>query len=132
MKRFIFSALSIVLAAGVAAPSAQALPQVDAAFKLQSLRLSELDARNKADFKLQTLRLSEFDARNKAEEGKDAYVPYGEAASEASEWTEPQNESAEEENVVEAEATATEDVASEADAPTLSVTERRQQVLDRS
>ncbi|MEO1394927.1 MAG: hypothetical protein AAFV90_18640 [Cyanobacteria bacterium J06634_5] len=70
MKRFTLSAFSILLAVGAMAPTAQALPQVDADFKLQTLRLNEFDARNKskvdADFKLQTLRLNEFDARNKS------------------------------------------------------------------
>ncbi|MEM6451874.1 MAG: hypothetical protein AAF703_16350 [Cyanobacteria bacterium P01_D01_bin.105] len=79
MKRFTFSALSIsvLLATGAIAPSAQALPQVNADFKLQTLRLSELDTRNKSEydqsewdaptFKLQTLRLSELDTRNKSD-----------------------------------------------------------------
>lgn len=49
MKRFILSAFSVVLAAGAVAPTAQALPKVDPAFNLQTLRLSELDTRNKSE-----------------------------------------------------------------------------------
>ncbi len=49
MKRFILSAFSVVLAAGAVAPTAQALPTVDPDFNLQTLRLSELDARNKSE-----------------------------------------------------------------------------------
>ncbi|MEL7495909.1 MAG: hypothetical protein AAGJ95_18365, partial [Cyanobacteria bacterium J06554_11] len=70
MKRFTLSALSVVLTLGAIAPTAQALPQGDPDFKLQTLRLEELDARNKSEakstFKLQTLRLAELDARNKS------------------------------------------------------------------
>ncbi|MEL6601854.1 MAG: hypothetical protein AAFP20_01370 [Cyanobacteria bacterium J06614_10] len=71
MKRFTLSALSVLLSVGAIAADAQALPQMDPSFKLQSLRLNELDTRNKSEsdatFKLQSIRLGEFDARNKAE-----------------------------------------------------------------
>ncbi|MEL6853798.1 MAG: hypothetical protein AAFO83_01665 [Cyanobacteria bacterium J06607_13] len=71
MKRFTLSALSVLLSVGTIAADAQALPQMDPSFKLQSLRLNELDTRNKSEsdatFKLQSIRLGEFDARNKAE-----------------------------------------------------------------
>lgn len=50
MKRFILSTLSVVLAASAVASTAQALPQVDSDFKVQTLRLSELDARNKEGY----------------------------------------------------------------------------------
>ena len=54
MKRFTSSVLSasafsILLLASAIAPSAQALPKIDSDFKLQSLRLSELDARDKSE-----------------------------------------------------------------------------------
>ena len=49
MKRLILSAFSVLLAAGAVAPTAQALPKIDSAFNVQKLRLSELDARNKAE-----------------------------------------------------------------------------------
>ncbi|KPQ32347.1 MAG: hypothetical protein HLUCCA11_21740 [Phormidesmis priestleyi Ana] len=54
MKRFTsfafsVSAFSVLLTAGVIAPSAKALPQVASDFNLQTLRLSELDARNKSE-----------------------------------------------------------------------------------
>lgn len=73
------SAFSLLLLASVIAPSAHALPKVDSDFKLQSLRLDEMDARNKANddpsvFKLQSLRLSELDARNKSEENSKSNV----------------------------------------------------------
>ncbi|MEL6259861.1 MAG: hypothetical protein AAFR12_02255 [Cyanobacteria bacterium J06626_6] len=52
MQRFILSACSVLLAtAAVAteAQEAQALSKVDSAFNLQTLRLEELDTRNKSD-----------------------------------------------------------------------------------
>ena len=49
MKRFILSACSVVIATAAIAAEAQALPKVDSAFNLQTLRLSELDTRNKSD-----------------------------------------------------------------------------------
>jgi len=49
MQRFILSACSVVLAAAAVATEAQALPKVDSAFNLQTLRLGELDTRNKSD-----------------------------------------------------------------------------------
>lgn len=49
MKRFILSVFSTVLAAGAVVPTAQALPTVDSAFKVHTLRLREFDARNKSE-----------------------------------------------------------------------------------
>ena len=52
MKRFTsfaFSAFSVLLVAGAIAPSAQALPKFDSDFKLHTLRLREMDARNKSE-----------------------------------------------------------------------------------
>ncbi|MEL7144681.1 MAG: hypothetical protein AAGL08_21050, partial [Cyanobacteria bacterium J06573_11] len=49
MQRFILSACSVVLATAAVATDAQALPKVDSAFNLQTLRLSELETRNKSD-----------------------------------------------------------------------------------
>jgi len=49
MQRFILSACAVVLATAAVATDAQALPKVDSAFNLQTLRLGELDTRNKSD-----------------------------------------------------------------------------------
>ncbi|MEL7070329.1 MAG: hypothetical protein AAGN15_16955 [Cyanobacteria bacterium J06581_3] len=168
MKRFIFSAFSIMLAAGAMATEATALPQVDddfkvhtlrleefdtrnksefkvhtlrleefdarnkSEFKVHTLRLEEFDARNKSEFKVHTLRLSEFDARNKGEASEETYYPYGQAPAQASEWTEPQDATAD--NTVNSETpwpAAAEAIEEEVDRSP-SVAERRQEVLDRS
>jgi len=138
LSTFSLSAFSVVIAVGAIAPTAKALPQVDADFKLQSLRLEELDARNKGelspDFKLQSLRLEALDARNKGEE---SYYPQT--------YTQPsaQTVSSEEEGYQTTEPAAWEPadepaawepskIEKETDAQTLSLTERRQQALDRS
>ena len=132
MQRFILSAFTVLLAASTVAPNAVAAPKGESGFNLQTVRLREFDARNKSDFKLQTLRLREFDARNKSEEDEKPYYPYGQAP-EASEWTNPQDVTAEQENTTNTGSTAPEatEVAEE-DTQSLSVTERRQQSLDRS
>ncbi|MFK8186266.1 MAG: hypothetical protein AB8B99_23055 [Phormidesmis sp.] len=149
MKRFTLSAFSIsalsVLMATAIAPTAQARPQADAPFKLQTLRLSEFDARNKSEtdapfklqtlrlsefdarnksevdapFKLQTLRLSEFDARNKSEESQQPYYYPQTSTQEAPQTTEPTP-------------AVQSDTVEEADTPAASIAERRQEVLDRS
>ena len=133
MKRFILSALSVLLAAGSIAPAAQALPKVDANFKLQTLRLSELDARNKSEadskFNLQKLRLEELDARSKSEENYQPYYP------QTSEPSQPQNVTAEEESsqtAAESTKQETPQVQEEEASSPLSITERRQQSLDRN
>lgn len=115
MKRFILSVFSVVLAAGAVAPNAAAFPQLD------------------ADFKIQSLRLREFDARNKSEEAQAPYYPYTQAPEQTSEWTTPQTVTSEQKPAIEAEAKVPTAEATEAvsDRP-LSVLERRRQVLDRS
>lgn len=47
MQRFILSACAAVLATVAVAAETQALPKLDPAFNLQTLRLSELDTRNR-------------------------------------------------------------------------------------
>jgi len=110
MKRFLLSACSIVLATAAIAPAAQALPKIDSSFNLQ------------------TLRLSEFDTRNKAEDSKQPYYPQAEAET----WTQPV--SAEEDSSPTAESTLWESPENQEDiaSPEPSLTERRQQSLDRS
>lgn len=49
MKRFILSTFSALLAIGAVAPTTHALPKLSSDFNIQKLRLSELDARNKAE-----------------------------------------------------------------------------------
>ncbi|MFK8183066.1 MAG: hypothetical protein AB8B99_06800 [Phormidesmis sp.] len=118
MKRFILSAFSIVLATAAIAPAAQALPKID------------------SDFNLQTLRLREFDDRNKSDEYQKPYYP------EESTGNYPQDASTEQDRAQTAEPTvweapesqqweAPENQQEEDAAPTLSITQRRQQELDR-
>lgn len=120
MKRFILSTVSIVLAVSAIAPSAQALPKVDSAFNLQ------------------TLRLREFDARNKSEDSEKPYYPYTQAPAQTSEWTNPQTVTAEQERTADAEtdfqpaALQPSETPNEASTQSLSINERRQQALDRS
>lgn len=110
MKRLILSAFSVLLATAAVAPTAQALPKVDPAFDIQ------------------TLRLSEFDSRNKSEEYPQPYSPQTSTPTVSAEpdsaqttkptewetpWETPEN-------------------LEEAEAPELSLTQRRQQSLDRS
>ncbi|MEL6260315.1 MAG: hypothetical protein AAFR12_04540 [Cyanobacteria bacterium J06626_6] len=138
MKRFTLSALSVVLTLGAIAPTAQALPQGDPDFKLQTLRLEELDARNKSaaksTFKLQTLRLEELDARNKSENSD---YPYGQTPAQTSaptSWTESApTTSAEQVAPADADATVVIEEAQgeDADSQAISLIERRHQVLDR-
>jgi len=113
MKRFILSAFSIVLAAGAVAPTAQALPQVDPAFKLQTLRLSEIDTRNKSE---------------------DDQQPYDTYEQQTLEPPTLQNAPGWQETPVSAESTVWENVEaqSEANDQAPSLTERRQASLDRS
>lgn len=120
MKRFILSAFSVMLAVSAVSTRASAFPQVDSAFNIQTLRLSELDT------------------RNKSEDDKAPYYPYGQTSTQTPEWTTPQTVGADEESTIEAEASdeqatpSAASVADDASTDTLSVIERRQQVLDRS
>ncbi|NJM98823.1 MAG: hypothetical protein HC800_18190 [Phormidesmis sp. RL_2_1] len=108
MKRFILSAVSVLLAIA-AAPAAQALPKVDLAFNLQ------------------TLRLSEFDSRNKSAEGSQPYYPL------TSTQLSSQNVTAEQDRIqtVESIGWKSPKYQEEAPSPVLSITERRHQLLDR-
>lgn len=108
MKRVIFSAFSVLLAAGAIAPTAHALPQIDPAFKLQTLRLNELDARNKSE--------------ETPQHYPETYQPSS------------QNEAAEQGNIPTTESTVweTSETQEEDTASALSLTERRHQSLDRS
>ncbi|MGB3292642.1 MAG: hypothetical protein WBB01_06640 [Phormidesmis sp.] len=70
MNRLVLSTLTVLLAAGAAAPMAQAFDaKLDPDFSLQELRMRELDARNKSadsePFNLHKLRLEEAARRNK-------------------------------------------------------------------
>ena len=113
MKRFILSAFSVVLATAAIAPAAQALPKID------------------SDFNLQTLRLSEFDARNKSEESEKPYYP--EASSDDYYPAESDSSQSADANTWEEQESAWEAPANEeeAAAPALSITQRRHQELDR-
>ena len=145
MKRFTLSTFSVLAVAGalslgeglVNAPSAQAMPKAE--FNLQTLRLSEFDARNKSDaeFKLQTLRLSEFDARNKS--GDYSQSSYSQSDYSESSYPQPadalpaaQTVSTEEDSAQTAEPTAWEapKPEKETESSGLSVTQRRHQFLD--
>lgn len=110
MKRFILSAASVLLATAALAPTAQAVPQVDSAFNLQ------------------TLRLSEFDARNKSEEAPQPYYP------QTSTQATPQTVSADQESIPTTEPAVWEasETQEEDASAALSITEQRHQLLDRS
>ncbi|MEO0887917.1 MAG: hypothetical protein AAFY54_18595, partial [Cyanobacteria bacterium J06648_10] len=92
----------------------------------------ELDARNKGaispTFKLHSQRLAELDARNKSEDDAQYYY------SQPSTQTSPQNVSTEPESIPAPEATVWEipETPVEDSSPALSVTQRRQQSLDRN
>lgn len=109
MKRFALSAFSVLLATAAISPLAQAAPTLS------------------SDFNIQTLRLQEFDARNKSEETSESYdYDYSERSTQT--WTE--DAAAEQDSTPAAESTAWEAPAVEAEAPALSLIERRQQALD--
>lgn len=113
MKRFILSAFSVVLAAGAVAPTAQALPKVDPAFTLQTLRLTELDTRNKSE---------------------DDQQPYDTYEQQTLEQPTVQNTPGWQEKPVSTDSTVWEnaEAQSEANDQSPSLTERRQASLDRS
>lgn len=118
MKRFILSTFSVLLTTVAVAPTAQALPKID------------------ADFNIQTLRLSEFDARNKSDEAAERPYYYPEASTQPS----PQTVSAEEASTPAAKPTEWERPATweapsaqeESASSALSLIEQRHQSLDRS
>ena len=132
MKRFTFSAFSILLTVIAIAPTAQALPKAGSEFKLQTLRLAEFDARNKSankpTFKLQTLRLTELDNRNKSEEAQQPYYPQPAPS------TSSQSATAEQDSRQTTQPTAWEasEPQEEAAASKPSITDLRHQSLDRS
>ncbi|MEM9948454.1 MAG: hypothetical protein AAF810_20670 [Cyanobacteria bacterium P01_D01_bin.36] len=110
MQRFILSAFSVLLATAAVAPTAQALPKID------------------SDFNVQTLRLNELDVRNKSDEGQQPYYP--QTASES--WS--QDAAVEQESAQSAETTkweAAEEYPAE-ESTELSLTELRHESLDRS
>ena len=127
MKRFLLSAFSVVLAAGAVAPAAQALPQVDPAFKLQTLRLSEFDTRNKSEDYQQTYGTYEQQTYGQQTYGQQTYEQ------QSLEPATPQNDTSWEEQPVSTEPTTWENAEeqSEAKAPSLSLLERRHEFLDR-
>lgn len=115
MKRFILSVFCVVLATGAVAPSAQALPQLDPSFNLQTLRLREFDTRNRL--------------------ANDAYIP--EASGQTSESQRPQQEWSESEGSVEVEKTTTgsanaSNASIASDDRLSSLTERRLDTLNRN
>ncbi|MEO1619454.1 MAG: hypothetical protein AAFU53_00320 [Cyanobacteria bacterium J06632_3] len=115
MQRFILSACSVILATAAVAAEAQALPKVDSAFNLQTLRLSELDTRNKSDEPAQPY-YSQPD--------------YSQPTTESSSWSTP----TEPETAQTVEPTVWEDteIQEQPSSPAISVLELRRQVLDRS
>jgi len=137
MQRFILSAFTVLLATAATTPEALALKPFDADFDLQSQRLAELDARNKGalspTFKLHSQRLAELDARNKSEDYSQPYYSQPDY-SQPSTQTSPQTVSTEQESVTAPEPTVweTSEAPVEDASPALSITERRQQSLDRS
>ena len=110
MKRFILSACSVVLATAAIAAEAQALPKVDSAFNLQTLRLSELDTRNKSD------------------EPSKPY--YSQPSTESVSWGTP----TEQESMQTTESAASEnaDLQEQPASPAISLIERRHQSLERN
>lgn len=64
MKRYLFSALTVVLTAAAATPAVQASEA--ATNSLQTRRLENLDIRSKAVEDIQTERLESLDTRSKA------------------------------------------------------------------
>ncbi len=115
MKRFTLSTFSVLLTVMAIAPTAQALPKVD------------------ADFKLQTLRLSEMDARNKSEDDQQPYYPYGKPQTQMPAQPAPTNPNVEQTDPADTgSTTASEDAEESNTSRGLSLTERRQQSLDRS
>lgn len=112
MQRFIFSIFSAFLVAAAVAPTAQALPDVD------------------PDFTVQTLRLREFDTRNKSDDNQQSYYPQTAPSTQA--W--PQNAADEQDSTQTTEPTVWEnpDTQEEGATPVLSVIERRHQSLDRN
>ena len=117
MRRLILSAFSVVLATAAIAPAAQALPELDSKFSLQ------------------TLRLSEFDTRNKSEEYSEPYysqpatynTPQNAAEQESAQTSEPSAWEPAESTVWE-----TTKIQEEASSPARSLTDRRHESLDRS
>ncbi|MEL6553409.1 MAG: hypothetical protein AAFQ63_08120 [Cyanobacteria bacterium J06621_11] len=109
MKRFILSAFSVLIATSAIAPTAQALPKVDPSFEIQTLRLRELDTRNKSEDSQQPYY---------PQTPTQSWTPDTSAEQESAQTTEPTTwENAEKQE---------EEVSSE-----LTVTERRHQSLDR-
>lgn len=117
MQRFILSTVSVLLATAAVAPTAQALPKADADFNLQTLRLSELDTRNKSEESEQPYYYS------------DTYA-YPETSTQAS----PQTVSAEKERIQTDELLTQESPATqeEVTSPALSLIQQRHQSLDRN
>ncbi len=120
MKNFVLSAFSIALTvSAVAAPSAQAFPQGDSSSSIHTLRLREMDIRNKS-------------------EDDQLYYPYtqtpAQTPAQSTEWTKPESATVEGESVVESEAIApqADEAATEEGASATSLTARRLQVLDRN
>lgn len=115
MQRFILSAFSVLLATVAVAPAAQALPKIDANFDIQTLRLSEFDARNKSSELQQPYYYPETSTQPSPQSvsAEDASIPNAESAEPTTVWESPASQ--------------------EKDAsPVPSLTEQRHQVLDRS
>lgn len=104
MQRFILSTVSILLVTAAVAPTAQALPQVSSDFNLQTLRLNEFDTRD---------RLSPTPSSSEYPQATTEAATYEDKTAESTQWEAPNASAAE-------------------NSTTLSVIERRQQLLDRS
>ncbi|MEO1395480.1 MAG: hypothetical protein AAFV90_21470 [Cyanobacteria bacterium J06634_5] len=118
MKRLILSAFSVLLATAAVAPTAQALPKVDPAFDIQTLRLSEFDSRNKSEeypqpYSPQTSTQPSAPTVSAEPDSAQTTKPTVWETSWETPWETPEN-------------------LEEAGAPALSLTQRRQQALDRS
>lgn len=114
MKRLILSAFSVLLATAAVAPTAQALPKVDPAFDIQTLRLSEFDSRNKSE---------EYPQAYSPQTSTQPSAPTVSAESDSAQTTKP---------TVWETSWETPENLEEAGAPALSLTQQRQQALDRS
>ena len=131
MKRSTFSALSLsafsaLMALSAIAPAAQAFPELDPAFKIQSLRLREFDARNKSgDYSQQP-----YYPQSEYSQPEYSQPEYSQPEAQPS----SQTVSADQDSAQAAEPTAWETPKAEKEeaASTPSITARRHQLLDRN
>ncbi|MGD1898775.1 MAG: hypothetical protein ACFB16_17695 [Phormidesmis sp.] len=112
MRRFILSTFSVLLATAAVSPTVQALPEAAPTFKLQTLRLNELEVRNKSEESTQPYYSQPYSQDVPAEQ-EETQTAESTGWQSTTEWEAP--------------------AAQPEDASTaLSVTERRHQLLDRN